>query len=380
MLRAKELITDSTDASQRLSIFYGLWACYYVSGEVALQQVAAADFLVEAEHYADPATLSLAHRTMGTTHVTMGEFASARVHLEKARALYDPERDLRFRFKFGQDIGATVLCYLSWALWHLGYLDQAVKAAAEAVARAREISHPHTLVYTLAHAHGMMDIFRRRSEDTRSCAGEVMSLCSEHGFPFWAAGGRILDGWALAQRGEIGRGIETMHEGLIAWRKTGARLWLPIFLALEAEAYANIGQHRTAAHAVEQAITTSDETGERWALAEALRIKARILRAAGGHPVAEVESLLSNSLEIARRQRALCWQLRISCDLAQLWREQSRTNDALELVRSVYEQFTEGFEAADLQHAKALIDTLEREAGHSPEFDGKQQPAVTGPV
>jgi predicted ATPase len=357
-----------------------LWACYYVSGEVALQQVAAADFLVEAERYADTAALSLAHRTMGTTHVTMGEFASARVHLETARTLYDPEHHLRFRFQFGQDIGATVLCYLSWALWHLGYLDQAVKAAAEAVAQARTISHPHTLVYTLAHAHGMMDIFRRRSEDTRSCAGEVMLLCSEHGFPFWAAGGRILDGWALAQRGEIGQGIETMHDGLIAWRKTGARLWLPIFLALEAEAYANVGQYRTASHAIEQAITTSNETGERWALAEALRIKARILQAADGHPVAEIESLLSNSLEIARQQRALCWQLRSSCDLARLWREQGRASDALELVRSVYRQFTEGFETADLQDAKALIDTLEHEAGHAQGFEGEHRPALTGLV
>ncbi len=358
LLRAKKLITDSTAASQRFSILYGIWACYYVSGEVAMQQVAAADFLVEAERYGDTGALCLAHRAFGTTYVTMGEFTAGQRHLEQAKALYDPERHLRLRFQYGQDIGATVRCYLSWAVWHLGYVDQASRMAAEAVEGAEAISHPHTLVYTLCHARGMMDIFRGHSDNTRSYAGEVISLCSEHGFPFWAAGGQILDGWALVHRGEIHRGTEAMQAGLVAWRNTGARLWLPIFLALEADAHSKSGHHDAAVHAIEQAIAISDETGERWAIAEVLRIKARVIQAAGRHQADDVEGLLTKGLEIARRQKALCWELRVSCDLGRLWQQQERGEDALLLVRSIYEQFTEGFETADLKDAKALMDRL----------------------
>ena len=224
LLRAKKLMTESTEASQQFAILYGIWACYYVGGEVTMQQVTAAEFLAEAERQGDTAALCLAHRALGTTYLTMGEFTAGRGHLEQARKLYDPEHHPRFRFQYGQDIGATALCYLCWALWHLGYVDQASEIAAEAVKRAEEISHPHTLAYTLCHARGMMDVFRRRSEDTRSYAGVVMSLCSEHGFPFWEAGGQILDGWAATCQGEIDTGIElaTQWTGRVAQNRRAA--------------------------------------------------------------------------------------------------------------------------------------------------------------
>jgi hypothetical protein len=135
LLQAKALIDESTDLARKFSILYGIWACHYVGGEVVLQREAAADFLREAERHGDTAALCLSHRALGTTYVTMGEFVAGRQHLERARALYDPQEHARFRYQYGQDIGATALSYLSWALWHLGYFDQASEVAAEAVIR-----------------------------------------------------------------------------------------------------------------------------------------------------------------------------------------------------------------------------------------------------
>jgi predicted ATPase len=362
LLRAKKLITDSTETSLKFAILYGIWACYYVGGQADMQQVAAAEFLAEAERCGDTGTLCLAHRAMGTTYVTMGEFAAARRHLEQARALHDPDRPSQEAFHYGQDIGATVLCYLSWALWHLGYVEQASEVAADAVRRAEAIPHPFTLVYTLCHARGMMDVFRRRSEDTQSYAGVVMSLCAEHEFPFWAAGGQILSGWAATCQGEIDAGVDALDRGLAAWRKTGARLWLPMFLALEAEGHAKAGRNEAALHAIEQALAMADETGERWAVAEVLRIKAGLLPAGGPSRANEAESLLTKSLDIARRQQALCWELRTSCDLARLWQRRGENREALTLLRSIYRQFTEGFGTPDLQDAKALMESLDADA------------------
>lgn len=151
--------------------------------------------------------------------------------------------------------------------------------AAEAMKRADALSHPFTLAYTICHARGMMDIFRRCPEDMRSYANAVISICTEHDFPFWTAGGRILDGWAIACQGKADEGIEKLDEGLTAWRKTGARLWLPIFLALKAEAHAKVGRSDTALKIIDEALAISDETGERWAVAEVLRIKASLLHA-----------------------------------------------------------------------------------------------------
>jgi hypothetical protein len=74
-------------------------------------------------------------------------------------------------------------------MWHLGYVDKAAAVAAEATKRAEGLAHPFTLAYTICHARGMMDVFRRCPEDTQSYANTVISICAEREFPFWAAGG-----------------------------------------------------------------------------------------------------------------------------------------------------------------------------------------------
>jgi hypothetical protein len=160
LLRARTLIDDSTDVAQRFSILYAIWASHYVAGEMAKQRAAAAEFMAEAEKTPDVAIQCIANRIVGTAALTVGEFATECNHLKQAWALYDPERHAGYRYQYVQDIGAATLCYLSWALWHLGYVDQASEAATKAMKLAEELSHPHTLVYTICHARGFMDLFR----------------------------------------------------------------------------------------------------------------------------------------------------------------------------------------------------------------------------
>jgi class 3 adenylate cyclase/predicted ATPase len=358
LLRAKGLIDESTAPAQKFAILYGIWACYYVGGEGGTLRAAADDFLAEAEHHNDSAALCLSHRTLGTTLVTMGDFVGGRRHLERARELYDPVNHTPLRYQYGQDIGATALCYLCWALWHLGYVEQSASVSSEAMAIAEALSHPHTLAYTICHARGMLDVCRRRTEDMQSYARVAAAVSTDHGFPFWAAGGRILEGWAIACRGQADRGIEMLEEGLSAWRATGARLWLPIFLALKAQAQAKGGHIEAALQTIEQAITVSNETRERWAIAEVLRLKADLLLAAGRATPSAIEALLVDSLEIARGQKARSWQLRTACDLACLWQGQGRREDAVRLLQASYDQFTEGFETPDLACARILLDQL----------------------
>jgi DNA-binding response OmpR family regulator/class 3 adenylate cyclase/predicted ATPase len=363
LLRAKMLIDRLTDPRQKFSILYGIWACHYVGGEVAKQRDAAIEFLAEAERHNDMAALCIAHRAVGTTCVTTGEFAEALHHLERARALYDAEQHACYRFQYGQDIGVAALCYLSWTRWHLGYVDQASAVATEAMKLAEELSHPHTLVYAICHARGFMDLFRRSCEDTQSYAALVISLCTENGFSHWLNCGRVLEGRGKICRGEVDKGIEVLRAGLLGWQQRGARLWLPIFLTLEAEACVEAGRTEAALRIIEEALTISEETGESWATAEVLRVKARALQAAGGAEAGDIETVLINSLEMARRQQARCWELRAACDLARLWHGQGRGTKALKLLEPVYEQFTEGFDTPDLRDAKALMENLKRSVG-----------------
>ena len=92
-----------------------------------------------------------------------------------------------------------------------------------------------------------------------------------------------------------------------------------------------------------------------------LRIKARLLLSTGLAPVREVETLLVRSLNTARRQRARCWELRASCDLARLWKGQGRMEEATQLLQVIYDQFIEGFDTMDLRDAKGLMEHGSRE-------------------
>ena len=114
------------------------------------------------------------------------------------------------------------------------------------------------------------------------------------------------------------------------------------------------GNIDTALAAVDQAIAIADETGERWAMAEVLRTKATSLLEA--HKSTEAEACLIEGLRIAREQGARCWELRTAMDLARLWSQWRRDEAALEVLGSVYAQFTEGFDTPDLKDAKALLD------------------------
>jgi len=77
-----------------------------------------------------------------------------------------------------------------------------------------------------------------------------------------------------------------------------------------------------------------------------------------------IEALLLDSIEIARRQQARCWELRTACDLARLWQQAGRNSEAFNLLHSIYDQFTEGFDTADLQDAKGLMDRLASSVAH----------------
>src|SRR5262249_39089035 len=157
----------------------------------------------------------------------------------------------------------------------------------------------------------------------------------------WINFGRIFEGLGKISRGDVGQGRELLRAGVAGWQKRGARLWLPMFLTLEAEAYAEAGRGDVALQTTEEALSISKDTGERWAMAEMLRVKARLLLATGRAEADEIETILIDSLELARRQQARCWELRASCDLARLWQDQGQGKKALKLLQSVYDQFTE---------------------------------------
>lgn len=222
----------------------------------------------------------------------------------------------------------------------------------------------------------MMDMFRRDASETVAYTDEVIALCNEHGFPFWAAGAQIMNGWAKCRQGQIEEGIATLENGLNKWRRTGARLWLPMFLASEAEACAVVGKLDQAMEGIEQAIAVASETGERWAMAEILRIKAEIVLAIDDGAQAQAEKILLESMDIARAQQARSFQLRTACDLARLWHRSGRATGAAALLGEAIGPFSENLDSADLMPARALLNAINAGTVHRTETENIRQAQI----
>ncbi|HEY4470472.1 MAG TPA: hypothetical protein VGN21_04820, partial [Stellaceae bacterium] len=110
---------------------------------------------------------------------------------------------------------------------------------------------------------------------------------------------------------------------------------------------------------VESALSRCERNGERWYIADLLRIKGELnLRLSDPDAPIRAESEFRSSLDWARQQGALSWELRAGTSLARLLRDQGRSAGALALLQPIYDRFTEGFDTADLKAAKALLDGL----------------------
>ena len=107
-----------------------------------------------------------------------------------------------------------------------------------------------------------------------------------------------------------------------------------------------------------EALTVVDTTGQRWYASELHRLQGELLLQQNADDQAEAEHCFHHALEIARNQQAKSFELRAATSLARLWQQQSQRTEAYALLAPIYGWFTEGFDTADLQEAKALLDEL----------------------
>jgi predicted ATPase len=69
----------------------------------------------------------------------------------------------------------------------------------------------------------------------------------------------------------------------------------------------------------------------------------------------QAEACFQQALAVARRQQTRSWELRAAMSLSRLWQQQGKRAEARELLAPIYGWFTEGFDTADLQEARALL-------------------------
>jgi predicted ATPase len=152
--------------------------------------------------------------------------------------------------------------------------------------------------------------------------------------------------------------VAQVRQGIAAYRATGAAVFVPFFYTLLADVCDRLGRTADGLQALTEAQALIEQHEERWWEAEVHRLRGVLLLRHPGTPATEAEAWLQHALALARRQQAKSLELRAAMSLAHLWQQQGKPAEAYDLLAPIYEWFTEGFDTADLQEAKALLDAL----------------------
>jgi DNA-binding SARP family transcriptional activator/predicted ATPase len=373
--RALTLCRQAGEAAHLFPVLWGLWAFHAMRAELHTAWELGEQLLSLAEKEQNPAHLLEAHRAVGVTLIFLGEFATARGHLERALAIYNPDEHHAHAFLYGQDPGLVCLAYLTHALWLLGYPDQALEKIDAAVTLAREMSHPLGEAFALGHA-AFLHQWRREAQAAQERVEAAMTRATELGFELWTALLPLSRGWALAEQGQMQEGTEETRHGVAGVETIKAELARPLSLLLLAEAYGKAGLPEEGLSAVAQALATVDQAGERYCEAELYRLKGELLlrciepvemmpaegdRGVSRNAPTEAESCFQHALAVAHRQRAKSLELRAAVNLSRLWQRQGKPAEARRLLADIYRWFSEGFDTGDLMEARALLEDLSAE-------------------
>jgi predicted ATPase len=359
--QARALCQQVGETPELVPVLLGLWRFYLVRSQLHTAREIGETLLRLAQRDRDPALAVVAHYAFGSTSLWLGALPAARQHLEDGSARYTPDQRRLMVFRIGQDPGVACCICSAMTLWLMGYPEQALAHLHDTLALAHALAHPFSLAHARCHAAWIYQ-FRRDVPAVHEQAEAAVVLATEQGFPSWASMGTILRGWALAMQGQGEAGLAQVRQGITARRAIGAALNIPYFCTVLADVCDHLGHTEDGLQALAEAHTLVEQHEERWWEAEICRLRGVLLLRQTGTSQAEAEAWLQRALDAARRQEAKALELRAAMSLSRLWQQQGKQQgkqaDARALLAPIYGWFTEGFDTADLQEAKTLLDTL----------------------
>ncbi|GMQ75326.1 MAG: adenylate/guanylate cyclase domain-containing protein [Gammaproteobacteria bacterium] len=349
--RAKELCDRVGEKRDRFPVLRGLWNSYLFAAEMGEAHARGEELMGLAEDIGDSGLVVEAHRVMGTVSFMMGDFESARSHMERGIDVYDPEIHGDLAYVYGAHPSVVCRLYAAKALWMLGYPVTAHAMMDKALSDVEALSHGHTQAFALCYQATLAQ-YERDVPLVREITEATIAVATEHNIRQWLSIGTILSGWALAIGGEGDHGLARLQEGLAGWRQEDL-LFVPYFLGLEAEVLDIIERTSEGIDILTKAIALSEQGNQKFCLAELHRLQGTLLLRE--NRTEDAENSLKRALDVARQQKAKSLELRAGICLARIWINSGKEKQADEMLTEVHDWFTEGIESFDLKEAENLL-------------------------
>ena len=334
-----------------LNIFFQRVGDYDAALEVAHRGAAFAHIL------GDPNAIVVAQWTVGVSHHLIGDHARAQTDCEAALQPWSRSVGGEY-FKFlGYDHRVRAMVVETLSLWHRGFPDRAVQAAELLVQDSALLGQPvpGCVAYLTASAV-LYWVGDKSAADTM--ADRATRTADKYSLlPFRAA--------AVGMKSANHLDETVINEALPILRQVLATLYREKYVNLAAGlagalagGLASIGQHKRARETIDTALSLSTTRGDFLSIPDLWQVKGEIISQEPGFDVGEAEKCFLSSIDWSQRQSTLSWELRAATSLCRLWSAVGRREEGKRLLRSVYDQFTEGFGTSDLRKAKRQLDAL----------------------
>jgi class 3 adenylate cyclase/predicted ATPase len=356
--RAMELATLLGDEAAVMRVLLGLEGYHFMRADFERARSHALDAARRASRSGSAIQRVQAQWALANIRMHQGDMMRAVQEMDACRADY---MRLAHRPEAVQDPGVMCLCYSAWSLWQLGYPDEARRRVMEVVEIAERIQHK----FSLGEAYGFRAAvlhFRGEDREAMTSAEHAVGICEENGFTVWLAHARVMRGRIAAALGNVAEGVEEMRQGYELWAASGAVVTTAFYLAMRAEGLALDDRPEDGLVLLEQALAIVERTGERYYEAEVRRLWGRLtLQSASRAAVdrtAEAEASVVRALEFARSHELGSLRLRAALDLAELWRSQARSSEALAMLASASAAVQGGEGTRDVVAARQRLEEL----------------------
>ena len=274
-----------------------------------------------AKKQSDSALIIGAYRTLAVTQYFLGDLETARQYTMSGLEIWR-SGDVQSPVEELNAPAIVCLCYKAMLEWHFGEIASCQATAAEAISLAKELNDKHGLAVALLFA-GILGQSERSPAEVECVASELIELSTRQNFAQWLAIGAIFRGWARSASGDTAEGsIAWIEDGIRDYRVSGSMLFVPLWLALKAEALHLADRTAEAIEAIKEAEAVVEKSEERTWSAELHRLRGLFLAAVGAKET-QTEAAFSAAISTARKQKSVSLEKRAEATYAEYRRQKA---------------------------------------------------------
>jgi tetratricopeptide (TPR) repeat protein len=354
--RGLTIAEEYRDLANQLQLLCQLHMFHHRLGDFKIALGYAKRSMAVAGTIASTAAVAVAQSQMGISLNYLGDLGRARLELEACLQHGSGSRRTS-TILHGFDHYIIAGGYLARTLWLQGHPAQAVERAHLAVNDAACMDHPVTLSIALIWAVSVFlsigDLRRAKEHVDWS-----ISHARSHSLvPYLAAAG-CFEGELAIRRGNADDGVRKLRDSMEKLHAARYELLMSAFNISLVQGLVASGRCTESFALVDEAIRRVETKGDLSYMPELLRVKGGLFLSKPEPSFENAEACFTRSLELSRLQGARAWELRTATDLAALWADLGKPKRGPALLQPVYEQFTEGFDTADLKAARRLLARL----------------------